>query len=285
MESIQAYILDYIANHNIVSKNIFYTLGTFMVIYGMKRYTMRVLRKQEYDATKQFTARKAAKSVFNILFIIILFIIWYDTKENILAFVGFFTAGMAIAMRDIILNMIGALYILGATPFKIGDRIEVAGQIGDVIDVKLLQFSMLEVGHRISGEQSTGRILHIPNIYVFSHPLANYEEGFKLIWNEMTIPIDKNCDWELAKELLYKLLEENTRGMIEEAQAQIDNAGKNYLIYYNNLTPMIYTEVKDHQIILNVRYLCEPRKVRMTEHILWEAVLKMTKEYEGIKLG
>ncbi|WP_070001163.1 mechanosensitive ion channel family protein [Cellulosilyticum sp. I15G10I2] len=285
MNWIQTYLLDHIVNNNIILKNIVYTVGVLLVFYGVKRYTMRIVRKKEYDAAKEFTIRKAVKSLFNVLFIIALLIIWYDSKDNILSFIGVFTAGMAIAMRDIILNMIGALYILWAAPFKIGDRIEISGQIGDVIDVKLLQFSILEVGNRIAGEQSTGRIVNIPNLYIFNYPLANYEKGFRFIWNELVIPIDKDSNWELAKELIYKLLEEHTGEMIEEAKAQINEAGKHYLIYYNNLTPTIYTELKEHQILFNVRYLCEPRKVRVTEHILWEAILKMTKAYEEIKLG
>lgn len=151
--------------------------------------------------------------------------------------------------------------------------------------MRLLQFSMLEVGNRVSGEQSTGRIVHIPNMYVFNYALANYEKGFKFIWNELSLALDKTSDWEKAKTLIYEFLEEHTQPIVEAAKDQIEEAGKNYLIYYNNLTPMIYTEVKEHQIILNIRYLCEPRKVRMSEHMLWEEILKIIGSHEDIKLG
>lgn len=278
------YLLELISTDHIIIRNIFYTLAIVVIFYGVNRYTVHRILKKEQDAVKVFTAKKVAKSLFGVLFVIILLVIWYDSKDNILAFFGLFTAGMAIAMKDIIINMIGALYIMWAAPFKIGDRIEIAGQIGDVIDVRAMEFSMLEVGNRISGEQSTGRILHIPNMYVFNHALANYEKGFKFIWNELCIPLDQKSDWEKAKTFIYALLEEHTKPIIEDAKAEIDEAGKNYLIYYNNLTPMIYTEVKEQQIILSIRYLCEPRKLRTTEHMLWEAILKMIKEHDDIML-
>jgi small-conductance mechanosensitive channel len=265
--------------------NSLYSIVVLILLYGIKRYTMRIIRKKAYDVAKQFTTQKIAKGLFVTVFIIGLLIIWQDSATHIVTFIGFFTAGLAIAMRDIILNMIGALYILWANPFKVGDRIEIAGQIGDVIDIRLLQFSVLEVGNRISGEQSTGRITHIPNMHVFNFPLSNYEKGFKYIWHEMKIPIDKNSDWELAKRLIYALLEEHTQGTVEEARGQIDEAGKKHLIYYNNLTPTIYTELKDNQILLTIRYLCEPRQTRMSEHILWEAILKLFQVNEEIKLG
>ncbi len=278
-------IIDNLLGNKELLKNILYSLFAFLIVYGTKKVMFQITRRKEQDAVKHFAARKLIGIISNFIFLIVLSFIWYDSSAEILSFLGFFTAGMAIAMRDIILNMIGALYIFWAAPFKIGDRIEVAGQIGDVIDVKILQFSMLEVGKRISGEQSTGRILHIPNMYVFNYPLSNYEKGFKYIWNEVTVPIAQDSNWELAKQLIYGLLEEYTEEVIEEAKTQIDEAGRNYLIYYNNLTPMIYTELKDHQILLTVRYLCEPRKVRITEHMIWEAVLKMTKEQSDVRLG
>lgn len=275
----------YILQNTVLLQRIFYTLIILLGLYIMKRYTLRIIRKKEYDPAKQFTTQKVVKFVFITLLIISLMIIWQGSADKILSFIGFFTAGLAIAMRDVILDMIGYLYILWGSPFKVGDRIEISGQIGDVIDIRLLQFSILEVGNRINGEQSTGRIIHIPNMHIFSFPLANYEKGFKFIWNELIIPINRNSNWELAKELIDKLLQEQTKEIIEEAQAQIDEAGKDYLIYYTNLTPTIYTELKDNKIILTARYLCEPRKARMTEHALWEALLKMLKQHKEIELG
>jgi len=275
----------YLLQDTVLLNRIFYTLAVLVGLYIINRYTMRIIRKKEYDPAKHFTLQKIVKFVVMTLFFISLPIIWQGSSSKILSSIGFITAGLAIAMRDVILNVIGYLYILNGSPFKIGDRIEISEQIGDVIDIRLLQFSILEVGKRVNGEQSTGRIIHIPNMFVFNFPLANYEKGFKFIWNELMIPIDRNSNWELAKELIYKLVEEQNAEIIEEAQAQIDAAGKDYLIYYANLTPIIYTEFKDNKIILTVRYLCEPRKARMTEHVLWEALLKMLKQYEEIQLG
>ena len=275
-----------ILNNNDIITNLFYTVIVLIVLQAIKYYAMRVIHKQNYEPAKHFTTRKAVKSSLNFLLIVAILVIWWhDSQPYILSFIGFFTAGMAIAMRDIILNMIGSLYILWASPFKVGDRIEISGQIGDVIDIRLLQFSMLEVGNRIAGEQSTGRMIHLPNMYVFSYPLANYEKGFKFIWNELTVPLDKGSNWEKAKTLILSLLSEHTGEAVEEAKAQIDEAGKDYLIYYNNLEPTIYTEFKNEKIVFSVRYLCEARKVRYTDHLLWESILKTFENHEDIRLG
>lgn len=265
--------------------NIILSIGIILVLIILKWNAMHWVKRKNPNLAKQFMSNKLMTSVCVGVGAIALLVVWYDSSQYIISFIGLFSAGMAIAMKDILLNVIGGAYILWASPFKVGDRIEIAGQMGDVIDVRLMQFSMLEIGNRISGEQSTGRIIHIPNMQIFNFPLANYEKGFRFIWNEMIVPIDRSSNWELAKETIYKLLEEETHEIIEEAKSQIDEAGKKYLIYYNNLTPIIYTELKGQHIVLTIRYLCEPRKARMIEHQLWERILKAFANNEEMKLG
>lgn len=272
-------------NMEYIIDNIIYSVIAIIVILILRWLTMRRVRKKHSDHIKLFAEKRLMNSAYIGALIILLLAIWYESSTYIIAVVGVLTAGIAIALRDILVDMIGWAYILWATPFKIGDRIEIGGQIGDVIDVTLLHFSILEVGKRISGEQSTGRIIQIPNLQVFNMPLANYEKGFKFIWNELVVPIDRESDWEKAKEKIYEILDVYMSETIEEAKVEFQEIEKNTAIYFNNLTPIIYTELKGNQIALNVRYLCEPRQLRVTEHYIWEAILKMVKENEEIRLG
>lgn len=264
--------------------NIFYSIGVLILILLLKHYTKKAIHKQCEDAAKQYMYGKISSSIYIGIYLIGLLIIWNDSSSYIIAFLGMFSAGLAIAMKEVLINVIGGMYILWTKPFRVGDRIEIGGQIGDVVAISTLRFTLLEVGKRIAGEQSTGRTLDIPNMMIFSMPLANYEKGFKYIWHEVAINIDKESDWELAKELLYKIVDTHTNQYIEEARQQIDTAGEEYLIFYNNLTPIIYTEIKGGAILLTIRYLCEPRKARTTEHLIWEDVLTTFKNYESIKL-
>lgn len=266
-------------------QNVILSLFFLILLWITKKYIYSRIKKHTEDIKNQFNYRKVVTSLYGGLYVIILLVIWYDSSSYIIAFIGLFTGGLAIAMKDLIINIAGGLYILWASPFKIGDRVEIGGHIGDVIDLGVLQFSLLEVGNRICGEQSTGRIVNIPNMHILNMPLANYEKGFQYIWNEMSVTLDKESDWEGAKEILYEIVNECTSEVIENAKSQIQEAGKKYLIYYANLTPIVYTMVKDGKIILTIRYLCEPRKTRTTEHILWEYMLREFAKNEHIKLA
>lgn len=277
-------VSDWMGTNQGMTVNLVYSIGMFILLMMLKRYTVRVVGKVMGEACKEYTAKKFIGSIYIVIYLISLLVIWQDSSSFI-AFLGLFTGGLAIAMKEFIMNMAGGLYILWAKPFTIGDRVQIGEQMGDVIDVGLLQFSILEVGKRILGEQSTGRIIHIPNMQIFSVPLANYEKGFRYIWHEIVIPLKADCDWEKAKSLIYPIANRQSESIIENAQAEIQQAGKKYMIYYTNLTPIIYTEMKDNKINLTLRYLCEPRQLRTSEHLIWEEVLKLLKSENMLYMG
>ena len=104
--------------------------------------------------------------------------------------ISFISAGITIAIRDIILNLFAGIYIKTKKPFKLEDRIEIDGIKGDVVVINALSFKILEVGDRINGEQSSGLIINIPNSFVFSKSLKNYNTAFKYIWDEIVINLN-----------------------------------------------------------------------------------------------
>ena len=99
--------------------------------------------------------------------------------------ISFISAGITIAIRDIILNLFAGLYIKAKKPFKLEDRISIDGVTGDVILINNLSFKILEVSDKPNGEQSSGLIINIPNSYIFSKTLKNYNLAFKYVWDEV----------------------------------------------------------------------------------------------------
>ncbi|PHV71715.1 mechanosensitive ion channel protein MscS [Sporanaerobium hydrogeniformans] len=261
-----------------------YSLIGLIILLILRLATKKLFCKKCEDVFKDYKRRKYFNNLYLVIYIISLLFIWYKSSSDILAFLGIFSAGLAIAMKDVIINSISGFYILSTKPFQVGQRIEVAGQIGDVIDIGFFEFKLLEVGHRMGGEQSTGRIVHLPNAILFSSPLANYDKGFQFIWNEQQVSLSLDSNWELAKVFFYEILQRHILDDQEEAKEQIASAGSKYLIYYNNLDPIIYTEVKDGKIVFFLRYLCKPRQRRTLEHLIWEDILKEVRGRTDIHL-
>ncbi len=199
--------------------------------------------------------------------------IWMPAFKQFGAFLGIIAAGMAIALKDPITNMAGWLFILTRKPFVVGDRVQVGKHTGDVIDIRLFQFTMLEIGNWVEADQSTGRIIHLPNGMVFLEPQANYSTGFEYIWNEIKVLITFESNWAKTKSLLEEIINKHAKNIDLKAKKELLKASKNYLIYYENLTPIVYTSVKDSGVLLTLRYLCNPRNRRGSENEIWENIL------------
>ena len=189
-------------------------------------------------------------------------------------FFGLLSAGVAISLRDIISGLAGWLFIVWRRPFEVGDRIQIGAVAGDVIDIRFFQFTLLEIGNWVAADQSTGRIIHIPNGRVFTEALASYSKGFQYIWNEIPVLITFESDWEKAKKLFLRVAERHGEDLSRSAEAGVREAARRFLIHYRQLTPTVYTCVRDSGILLTVRYLCEPRRRRSSEEAVWEGILQ-----------
>jgi len=226
---------------------------------------------------KKFFRNRKFRIIITVVSIIVILLAWGEKLNGIITIVSFVSAGIAIAIREIIFNFFAGIYIRVRKPFYVEDRIEIDDIKGDVINTHALSFEMLEVGERNDGEQSTGRIVHIPNSYVFTKTLKNYTKAFKYIWDEIKIELDLDADIDATKEKIYDILFENpelqeTPKKMEDA---VDEAILEYRIYYNNLEPIIYTTIKDSHVELQLRYLVHPKKARNVQD---EIVLKILEE-------
>lgn len=217
-----------------------------------------------------------------IVFFITAFIIWESHLANIITLISFVSAAATIALREIIFNFFSGIYLNFAKPFKVEDRIEINNYKGDVVKISALSFEILEVSTDETGEQSTGKTIHLPNSLVLTTPLKNYVKPFKYIWHEINIKVSIDSDLKKTKNVLYRIINNNNviKQIPSKMKRQIDNADLEYRIYFNKYEPIIYTKVVDTHIELSVRFLMHPKKVRMVEDDIWTCILKANKNGE-----
>ena len=198
--------------------------------------------------------------------------VWFKGVGSIVTVLGIASAGLVIALQDVFANLMGWLFILWRRPFVVGDRIEIAGSAGDVIDIRLFQTHVVEIRNWVHADQSTGRILLIPNARFYREPLANFSRGFAYIWTELAVLITFESNWRRGKQILADLAQRHCEDLSHDVQARVRAAAKEYPIHFSNVKPRVYTAVKEAGILLTLRYLDLPRR-RDTEEILWEGVL------------
>ena len=236
------------------------------------------------DKKKYYRNRKIKITLIVICWLVVV-LIWKEQIKSLITLISFVSAAVTIALREIIFNFFAGIYINAKKIFEIEDRIEIKGIKGDVITMHSLGFEMLEIADGNEYEQSTGKIVHIPNSDVFSEPTKNFTKAFKYIWDEIKINIELDSDVEETKSYIYNILKniEILKEIPEKMENQVDDVTVQYRIYYNKLEPIIYTRIDESHIELSLRYLVHPKKIRIVQN---EIYLKVLEEYNkgNIKL-
>ena len=260
-------------------------LGSLLIILALwllRQLVLKFVSRQTEDVRVHYRWRKATVYVAVVLGILIIGALWLEDIQSAAVFLGLVSAGLAIALKDPLTNLAGWVFILWRRPLVVGDRIQIGQYAGDVIDLRIFQFTVLEIGNWVSADQSTGRIVHVPNGKVFSEALANYTTGFEYIWNEVPVCVTFESDWENAKELLQEIADRHAAQLSQNAADRIRQAARRFMIVYSKLTPTVYTSVEDSGVLLTIRYMCDPRKRRSSEQAIWEDVLRAFAEQPDI---
>ncbi len=256
-----------------VLANLLKTVVVWFVFFLLKKLYGSVLDHRIDDISRRYLAHKTFNYITGTVFFITTLVIWFGGFTGWTAYLGFVSAGLAIALQDPLSNLAGWIFINSRKPFAVGDRIEINGCKGDVIDQRLFQFSLVEIGNWVNADQSTGRIIHIPNGWVFKNFLANYTSSFQFIWNEIAVMVTFESNWKKAKELLLDIGVKRSAVETDHAARQVKRASRKYMILFQHLTPIVWTDVADSGVVLTLRYICDPRKRRGTATIIWEDIL------------
>jgi small-conductance mechanosensitive channel len=273
MNGITSFLQDTIGISPENQTKIFYSIVILVVLGAIRFAILKIVWRATEDPKSRYNWRRSVSFTIGFLTVILIGSVWVRALGQFGAFLGLLTAGLAIALKDPLTNIAGWIFILTRKPFGLGDRVQIGEHAGDVIDLRLFQFTLLEIGNWVDADQSTGRIIHLPNGIIFTQGQANYSAGFQFIWNEMPVLVTFESNWTKARDILQKIVSEHAEELSADAEKKIIEASKKYMIFYQYLTPIVYTSVLDSGILLTMRYVCDPRKRRVTEHEIWEDVL------------
>jgi small-conductance mechanosensitive channel len=265
--------------------NVYKTIAILLVLWLIKKGAYKLIGiKKDAEMKRMYHQRKTVQ--YTLVFIGLLLIgnIWISNFQSITTFLGLLSAGIAIALKDIFVNIAGWMLIYIKKPFDVGDRIQIGEFKGDVVDLRLMHFSILEVGNWVDAEQSTGRIIHIPNGKIFMDPQANYSQGFNYIWNEQHVNISLDSDYKKAQVILKNMLTSMFQPDFKNIEAALKRAQKEHFISFSLYTPTVYAKIHERGIQLSLRYLCNPRKRRFFEHMITEGILDNFKAESSIQI-
>lgn len=244
-------------------QQLFYTLLAITIIYTIFMVLERAFRKQITDDKTKYTATKVL-SVLEILFMLIAVVsIWVEDPQGLVVFFGIVGAGIAIALQDVVRNFAGSVVIMLTGVYTVGDRIQIENITGDVIDIGMMQTTLLELRGWIEGDQATGRLTIIPNGKVLTNPVNNFTKDHSFMWDEIEIPVTYSTDWKRAIEILDRIARQETQDVTSIAEEEISKIGERYYLPKRDIEPAVYATITDNWVNLSLRYVTYVKERRI----------------------
>lgn len=211
--------------------------------------------------------------------------IWIPNPQALLVAYGVIAAGIAIALQDLVKNLAGTITVFLSGTYQVGNRIEVDGTYGDVIDIGLFNTTLLEVREWIDADQATGRITTIPNGAVLSKPIQNYTKHHKYLWDELSVVVTGESDWHEAMRIVEEVGHNHTKEFIEGADKSLTELERYYYVEGHILDPNVYVAPHENGYALTLRYVVNAWKRRSTNSRIWEDIMKTFEAHSGIHIA
>lgn len=233
------------------------------------------------DNTMRYRARKAV-SLGGYVLIFLLTIMTFTGKLQYFSLtIGLISAGIAFAMQEVIMSVAGWISIFSSNMYKPGDRIEINGVKGDVIDISITKTTLMEIGAWTNSDNYSGRIVRISNAFVFKGPVFNYSTDFPFVWDEINLPVKYGSDTELAGRIILDAATKTLGDYPDQAKKHWKKMVQKYLIENAVVEPTISMKLTDNWIEFNLRYVVSYQKRRSTKTQLFAYILEAVTETKG----
>ncbi len=199
----------------------------------------------------------------NLLFggmVVGLAIVWAQQIEAVMISIVAIAASLVLALKEVLLCLSGSVYRAFSGAFKIGDRIEVAGWRGDVIDHGPLATTLLEVGPGREVHQVSGRLVSLPNSLFLSHPIVNESFTDEFVLHPFEVPVS-HANWRQAERVLLDTANEVCTPWLEEAREWLGRRLDRWSVVPVAVEPRVQVIVEGADLLrLLVRVPCPARK-------------------------
>lgn len=252
-----------------------------LVIVGVVRLLNRSLTRMVEDSEARYRTRKIVTFGGYVAVAILILVVFAGRLGGLTVTIGVAGAGIAFALQEIIASFAGWFAIALSNFYRTGDRVQLGGIKGDVIDIGVLRTTLMEVGEWVKGDLYTGRVVRIANSFVFKAPVFNYSGDFPFLWDEITLPVKYGTDWKAAREMLQQVSQEVVGEYTDGARASWEVITRTYLVEKAMVEPIVSLVANDNWIEFTVRYVTDFKYRRRTKDRLYTRILEEIERSEG----
>ncbi len=255
-------------------------IGIIIIWLVIKVIQKNLITKIKEDSNR-YRAKKFGSFIGFFLTIILITVVYSNKLGGLTVALGVAGAGIAFSLQEVITSFAGWLAIILGGFYKSGDRVQLGGIRGDVMDIGVLRTTLMETGQWVDGDLYNGRIVLIANSYVFKEPVFNYSGDFPFLWDEIKIPIQYGSNYEKTTEILLKVGNEVAGDLSTKSRSQWQELKSKYRLEEAQTEPMVSLVANDNWVEYTLRYIVNYKKRRATKTALYTKILTAIDATQG----
>jgi small-conductance mechanosensitive channel len=268
------YFTDYAVNNESLLVKLIQASLIILLAYLLDVLVGNIILEKVRDTRDRYTLRKVSSIFITLLALGLLVIVFFKETTTLIIAYGIFSAGIVITLQDVFRNFAGGIIILFSKSFRAGDRIQVENCYGDVLDIAYFHTTLMEIREWVDGDQYSGRVLNIPNSFVLNNTIKNYTRDFSFIWDEVTIMLTPESNWEKAKITALETTNELIKDYVEHSKRELVNMEQKYLLTSYDVDTKVFMQIEGDRIEMHLRYVVDPKKRRYVNDMIVRNLLE-----------
>lgn len=249
------------------------SLLMILVALAMRSMALRALSRSALDTEVQLRWRIMVRNVTLVVIVLGVIVIWAHELRAVAISVAAVAAALAIATKELLMCLTGSTMRVSGRSFQAGDRIEVAGVRGDVLDIGPLTTTVLEVGPGLSIHQRSGRKITLPNSVFLTHAVTNETISSAYVLHVLRVPLATDEGWREAERRLAAIARERCDQYVGDARLALAAASPSGMpANLIGTEPVVYLELPEPgRVELLLRFPTPARqRGRIAQQILRE---------------
>ena len=227
------------------------------VVFLVGEFWRRAIFRYVHDTRRRYQFMLMRKIALWCGFAIILLFSFVTELGAVATFAGLITAGVAVALQNVIVSIVGYFFLIGKYGIRVGDRVQVGTVTGEVVDIGLVRFHLMELSGGVADSEPTGRIVAFSNSVVFQSTAGLFKQipGTNFVWREVTLRFASESDYKLIRERLQQAIDAafaDYREHFERQRRQMEMSVSN--VPTSELKPRAHARFTTSATEVSVRY-------------------------------
>ena len=272
-------------------KNLAVRIGVLLIVlafvFGIGEIVRRSIFRYVHDARRRYQFLLIRRIAVWVAMLIIIVLTFASELTSVATFAGLLTAGVVVALQNVILSVAGYFFLIGKYGIRVGDRVQLAGVNGEVVDVGLVRLHLLELGSTGGDSQPSGRVVAFSNSIVFQPTSGLFKQipGASFVWHEISLNFGPENDYKAVKQRVTSAVDagfKEYKEKMERQQHQLELSVNS--ISSIELHPRVRTHYTQSGIEAIIRYPADFQTVSEVDDAIMRELLAAIDKEPKLKL-